>query len=158
MLPPNPLPTLCLNRQIIIIEPHIPRPLPTPHHILVPDGALVLRVPRQHALHAHADALHVLDGAPAGAAEQVEADDAVAVDVRVHGDGPRGLGAGDEDDFGDFDGVVAREAEAQAEGLREVDGVRIQDLDVHVPFGEVGRGDEGDAGGEGGVHFGKFLA
>lgn len=71
----------------MILKPYIPRPLRVqPHEILVPRGALVLRVARQHALQAHAHALDVLHGRPAGRAEQVEADDAVAVDVRVDGD------------------------------------------------------------------------
>jgi len=106
----------------MILKPYIPRPLRIqPHEILVPRGALVLRVARQHALQAHAHALDVLHGRPAGRAEEVEADDAVAVDVGVDGDstddggagrggggggvgGGGGGGGGDvqEDDFGWF--------------------------------------------------------
>lgn len=54
--------------------------------VLVAWGALVLAVARQHALDAHAHTLDVLDGAPALRAEQVEADDAIGIYVRVHRD------------------------------------------------------------------------
>ena len=48
-----------------------------------------------------------MHGRPAGAGEEVEADDAVAVDVWMDGDGAvragrRGGGGGDECDFGGF--------------------------------------------------------
>ena len=56
------------------------------YKVLVTGGPLVLVVARQHALDAHADTLDTLDRAPALLAEQVEADDAVGVYVRVHGD------------------------------------------------------------------------
>jgi hypothetical protein len=162
----------------MILKPYIPRPLRVqPHKILVPRGPLVLRVARQHALQAHAYALDVLHGRPAGRAEEVETDDAVAVDVGVDGDfadegggvwgrgggggevgGGRGGGDVQEDDFGGFwwwgwglacwgggrdgwgrrtDGVVVAEAEAEAVGLVEVEGVGVEDLDVHLPLFEV---------------------
>lgn len=71
----------------MILKPDIPRPLRVqPHKVVVPGRPLVLRVARQHALQAHAHALDVLHGRPAGRAEQIETDDAVAVDVRVDGD------------------------------------------------------------------------
>lgn len=106
----------------------------------VPGRSLVLRVAGQHALQAHADALDVLHRTPAGGAEEVEADDAVAVDVWMHGDGAGrrgrgrgkgrgggggggGGGAGDEHDFGRFDGVFVGEAEAEPVGGVGVDGV-----------------------------------
>lgn len=66
--------------------------------VLVPLRALVLGVPRQHALQAHADALDVLHRTPSLLAEKVEADDAVRVDVRVDRDWA--VGKLDEDDFG----------------------------------------------------------
>ena len=56
------------------------------HKLLVPWRPLVLGVAREHALQAHANALNILYWAPALLAEEVQADDAVAVDVRVHGD------------------------------------------------------------------------
>ena len=77
----------------MIIKPNIPRSLRVPPtEILVPLGSLVLIVARQHALDAHAYTLDVLHGAPALGAEQVEADDAVGVNVGVHRDDARGVG------------------------------------------------------------------
>ena len=94
-------PSIPSHRIILIVKPYIPRPLRVPpHKVLVTRRPLVLTVPRQHALDAHAHALDVLHGAPAGAAEQVEADDAVGVDVRVHGD--FAVGERDEGYFGGF--------------------------------------------------------
>lgn len=75
----------------MIIKIDIPRSPPIiRHERLVALGSLVLGIARQHALQGHAYALYVLDGAPALLAEEVEADDAVGVDVRVHGDGSVG--------------------------------------------------------------------
>lgn len=92
------------NGIIVVKEPDIPRPLRVPpHEILVARRSLVLRVARQHALDAHADALDVLDGAPALAAEEVEADDAVGVDVWVDRYGS--VGRSLEGHFGGFCGV-----------------------------------------------------
>lgn len=56
------------------------------HKTLVSFWPLVLAVPSQHALYAHADALHVLYRAPALGTQEVEADDAIRVDVGVHWD------------------------------------------------------------------------
>lgn len=56
------------------------------HELTVTRRPLILRVSCQHTLDAHADALDCLHGGPAGGAEQIEADDAVAVDVGVHWD------------------------------------------------------------------------
>ena len=65
----------------------IPRPLPVlPYKVIVAGRPLPPSIARQHALDADADGLDVVDGRPAGAGEQVEADDAVAVDVWVDGD------------------------------------------------------------------------
>lgn len=80
---------------IMINKIDIPRPLGVmPHELLVPFRPLVLRVPRQHALDTHAHALHILHRAPAGGAEEVEADDAVGVDVWVDRDGAVWWGGG----------------------------------------------------------------
>ena len=96
---------------IIILKPNIPRPpLITRHKLLIPRGPFILGIRRQHALDAHADTLDRLHGRPAGTAEQVETDDAVAVDVRVDGDREGGCfwggvcweGVGCELDFGGF--------------------------------------------------------
>lgn len=58
--------------------------------LVVPRRSFVFLVASQHALYAHADALNVLHGTPALAAEQVQANYAIRVDVRVHGN--RSLG------------------------------------------------------------------
>lgn len=77
---------------IVIHKVNVARPQPVlGHELLVARGPLVLGVARQHALDAHADALGALDGAPALVPQQVEADDAVGVDVRVDGDRAVGL-------------------------------------------------------------------
>jgi hypothetical protein len=66
----------------------IPRPLSVvAHKVLIALGPLLLRVGRQHALQADAYTLDVVDGRPALSVEQVEADDAVGVNVRVPRDG-----------------------------------------------------------------------
>lgn len=103
------------------LKPNILRPGPIIFHKeLIPLGPLVAAVARQHALQAHAHALDVLHGAPARLVQQIKADDAVAVHVRVHRDRPRRVGEWDERHLRRLDRVVGREAEAQAEGLVEV--------------------------------------
>jgi len=69
---------------------------------LVPRRPLVLAVAREHALDAHADTLDVVDGRPALPVQQVEADDAVAVDVGMGGNGPWGIVDAGECYFGCF--------------------------------------------------------
>lgn len=139
----------------MILKRNIPGQAPImPDENAIALGPLVLGVAGQHALQADADALDVLHGAPALAVEQVEADDAVAVDVRVHGHGPRRVGQRQEHDLGRLDRVVGWEAEAQAEGLRPVQWVAVQHADVHVPFFKVCGRDEGYAGGERGLELG----
>lgn len=82
---------------------NISRPLSViPHKVLISLRPLLLRVARQHTLETDTHAFDVVDGGPAGAVEQVEADDAVGVDVRVDGDGTEGLREVDEGDFGCF--------------------------------------------------------
>lgn len=77
-----------LDCRVIIHKPNIPRPLNIPSHkLLVTGWTLILGIPRQHALYAHAYARDVLHGAPALGVEKVQADDAVGVDVGVYGDG-----------------------------------------------------------------------
>ena len=90
--------------------------------------------------------------APSLCVQQIETYDAVAVDVRVHGN--RTVGRRAEDDLGRFDRVVLGECEAQAVEI----GGRVERViehgDVHVPFLEVRRGHEGDAGWEGALDLG----
>lgn len=97
------LPAHPSHRTILINKPDIPGPLRIPpHKLLIPRRPLSPRVPRQHALDAHAHALDVLNGAPALGPKEIKADDAVAVDVGVEGDGAGGLGEGEEGYFGGF--------------------------------------------------------
>ena len=51
---------------------------------------LILCIAGQHALQTHADTLDVLNRAPALRPEQVEANNAIGVDMRVHRDRPIG--------------------------------------------------------------------
>lgn len=81
------------------LKRNIPRPLRIiPHKILISNRPLLLRITRQHALQTHTYALNIVNGRPTAAVQQVEADDAVGVDVRVVGD--RVHGVADEGDFG----------------------------------------------------------
>lgn len=92
---------------ILVNEIHIPRPQRiSSHEILITRRSFVFRVPRQHALDAHADAFHILNGRPALRTEEIEADVAVGVDMRVDGDGAWWGGEVRECYFGGFCGVV----------------------------------------------------
>lgn len=65
---------------------YVPRPLRViPDKILIALRPLLLRITREHTLQAHAHALDIVDWGPTGAVEQVEADDAVGVNVWVPG-------------------------------------------------------------------------
>jgi hypothetical protein len=66
----------------------IPRPLSIiPDKVFVPLRPFLLGITREHALQAYTHAFDIVDRGPTGAVEQVEADDAVRVDVRVPGYG-----------------------------------------------------------------------
>lgn len=61
-----------LYSRILINEPNIPWPLGIPlYKLLIPRWSLVLGIPRQHALDAHADTFHILHRAPSLFAQQV---------------------------------------------------------------------------------------
>lgn len=97
------LPAHPSHRTILINKPNIPGPLRIPpHKLLIPRRPLGPRVPRQHALDAHAHAFDILNGAPALGPKEIKADDAVAVDVGVEGDGAGRLGEGEEGYFRGF--------------------------------------------------------
>lgn len=94
--PPSSLPIS--DRRIVVDEPDIPdspSARHTPTKVLVTRRSLVLGVPGQHALDAHAHAFHALHRRPAVRAEEIQTDDAVGVDVgmdrhrpcRLSGDG-----------------------------------------------------------------------
>lgn len=65
--------------------------------------------------------------------------------------------AGQSEDGGCTYGVVVTETETETKCLIEVDGVGVQDADVHLPFFEVVGGDEADAWGEGLVDLGRMM-
>lgn len=152
------------NLLIIIHKPQTPRTLPWPdplRKLLIPLRPLRLLVARKHTLQTHANTLHIVHRTPP-APQQIQTYDPVGVDVGVQRDVPpfRGIRVldRDEEDFGGLDGVLVAEAHAQSEGLVLVDGVLgVVDGQVEVPFGHVGRADEGYAGGEGVVDFLEFL-
>ena len=85
----------------MIIEIDITRPSPVvQYELLVPLRPLVLGVPSQHALQAHAYALHILHRRPALHAKQIQTNDAVRVNVWMHG--YWAVGAGKEGHFWGF--------------------------------------------------------
>jgi hypothetical protein len=149
---------------IVVIELDILRPKPiSADKFLISLGSFVLRVPRQHALQAHADALDILHRRPPLLAEQVETDDPVRVDVRMHRDGS--VGKLHEDNFGwlykweaphhqyestrragrlhragqkeHTDGIRRAEAELEPVCLVLVERIGIEHLDIQEPFLEV---------------------
>lgn len=85
----------------MVIKVNISRSSPIiGHEIRISLRTLVLGVPRQHTLQAHADTLNILHGRPALLPQKIQTDDAVGVDVRVHRDGP--VRGGHEGYFGWF--------------------------------------------------------
>lgn len=87
---PKPPDAPCQTLYLLVMEDKadISRPLRVvSHKVLVSLWPLLLRVARKHTLQAHAYTLHVVYRRPARAVEQIEADDAVRVNVRVPGDG-----------------------------------------------------------------------
>ena len=115
------------NSLVVISKPHIPQTSPppaciratTPSPTIRPSRAhtltkllvtlrpFILCVTRQHTLNTHANTLNALNRRPARRTEQVQADDAIGVDVRV--DWYRsdcGCRGRNETDFGGFYSVV----------------------------------------------------
>jgi hypothetical protein len=73
--------------RIIIIEVDVLWTLCiSPHEILITRRPLILRVAREHALNAHAHALHILDRTPPLATQQIQADNAIGVNMWMDGD------------------------------------------------------------------------
>lgn len=92
-----------LYRLIIIHEPNPPRTHPRPRpaaKFLVTFRPLRSGVAGEHALQAHANGLDVLHRAPTLRAEEIEADNAIRIDVWVQGDGSGWCGGRDEVDLG----------------------------------------------------------
>jgi hypothetical protein len=74
-----------LDLVIVVVEVDVPRSQSVAlHELLVSGWSLILHVAGQHALQAHADALDVLDRAPALVTEEIETDDSVRIDVGVY--------------------------------------------------------------------------
>jgi hypothetical protein len=127
-----------LNVVIVVVELDVSGPLPVAaHKVLVAWGALVLGVAREHALQRHAHTLDVLDRAPALVAEQVKADDAIRVYVRVHR--YRMIPVVGKGDLWRLDGVLLRKPEPEAIGLIEVYRVLVEYPDVQNPLLKVVR-------------------
>lgn len=74
---------------LVVVEDEVdvPRPLcVVPDEVIVTLRSLLLSVAREHALQTDAHALDIVNGRPALSIEQIEAYNAVGVDVRVPGD------------------------------------------------------------------------
>ena len=70
------------------VEVDVPRsPRIVPHEVLISRWPLILRIACEHALQTYANTLHIMYGTPRLPVKQIEADDAVGVNVRVHGYG-----------------------------------------------------------------------
>ncbi len=184
----SPLPPLLLSQLpaasgrsllylvVVVVKVNIARPLPVvAHKVSVAWRPLVLRVAGQHALEAHAHALDVLHGAPSLRTQQIEADDAIRVYVRMDRDRP--VGQLEEDDLWRLCTSVSRwskqhadlrkrqaphnivltdrvgewESEPQPVGLVEVEGILVKNADIGHPFFEVVWRDKLDTGGKAGV-------
>jgi hypothetical protein len=103
-------------------EIDIPRSPPiTPHKLGIIRRSLILVIPSQHALQANAHTFDIMHGTPSLLVEQIQTDDAVRVDVWVHGN--LVCGVVNKYHLRRFDWVIIGEAEAEAEHLAGVDGV-----------------------------------
>lgn len=118
--------------------------------LLVPGWALVLGIAGQHALDAHADALHILNWAPTLLTKEIETYEAVRVYVRMHGNRP--IGELDKCDFRWFCRrtisfisyrhektqityrIACAELELQPVRLIKIKRIGIQHFDVHEPL------------------------
>lgn len=95
--------------------------------------------------------------APTLRIQQVQADDAIGIDVRMQRNLPLRATQSHKDHLGSLDGVAGAEHEFEAVDVGgRVEGV-VEDGEIHLPFAEVGGGNEGDAGGKGAVDFGEFF-
>lgn len=95
---------LVLYVVILVDEWNIPNPAAVVGDKLTVTGrSLIARIGCQHALETHADTFNRLHRGPARRAQEIETDDPVTVDVRMHGDRARRVGGGgtfDELDLG----------------------------------------------------------
>lgn len=75
----------------MVVEIDVPGPQAVASdELFVARRPLILGIARQHALETHADTLDVLYRAPSLLSQEIEADDAVRVDVRMYGYGSIG--------------------------------------------------------------------
>jgi len=117
-------------------EADIPRPLlVVSYKVLISRWSLLLRVACKHTLQAHTYTLYVMDRRPTRTVEQVKANDAIRINVWVPRDGMSFVAK--EHYFGSFDGILGTETELQSVRLALVDGVGVDDLNVHEPGLEV---------------------
>jgi hypothetical protein len=85
----------------MIIELHVPRAQAVASdELFVPGRALVLCITSEHALDTHADALYVLNRAPTLSTKEIQADETIRVDMRMHRNWS--IGKLDESDLGRF--------------------------------------------------------
>ena len=84
-----------------------------------------------------------MDRTPALLIEQVQANYAVRVDVRMHGN--LVFGVLNEDNFGRLDRIILAESQFEAVGLVLVERIVVQDTNVYDPLLIVLGGDEGYA-------------
>jgi hypothetical protein len=125
--------------------------------LVVANWSLILGVSSQHALNADANALDVLYRAPALLSEKIQADEAVGIDVGMHG--YRAIRSLLEDYLGGFcstgqpwncydevteasklshtNWVAGAEHELEGVGLIIVERVVIHDLNIQQPFLEI---------------------
>jgi len=108
-----------MKQEINISRP----PIITPHKLCIIRRSLIFTIPRQHALQANTHALHIVHRTPRLLVQQVQTNDPVRVDVRVHRDVMGGITH--EDHFRRLDWVGGREAEGEPEGFGRVERVCV---------------------------------
>jgi hypothetical protein len=97
----TPIEYLVLYSVVMVIELHVPRAQPVaPNKLFISGRALVLCIASEHALDTHADALYILNRTPTLSTEEIQADEAIRIDMRMHGN--RSIGKLDESDLGRF--------------------------------------------------------
>ena len=71
---------------VVVVKVNVARPLTVgPNKLGVSRWTLILGIASQHALETHANTLDILYGAPALGPEEVKANNAIGIDVRMYG-------------------------------------------------------------------------
>jgi len=117
----------------------------TPDKLCITRRSFALTVPHQHTHDTQRHALGVLHRTPPLTRQQIQTDDAVAVDMWVQRDVARWRRRPDEDYFGRFDRVRVAEGELETEGRVRVQRVGAGDRHVDDPGFEVVGAYEGQA-------------